>query len=100
MLEVVDDLVDFGFYATSDHLRKLLGPLFSVLASDDHQASDAQQSKTIILRIVGRILGMLGQCLIQAALTEFLVIRTSLKRDSEKTTDDAQEAQRIPGKIA
>ena len=75
VLEVVDDLVDFGFYATSDHLRKLLGPLFSVLASDDHQASDAQQSKTIILRIVGRILGMLGQCLIQAALTEFLAIR-------------------------
>ena len=70
VLEVVDDLVDFGFYATSDHLRKLLGPLFSVLASDDHQASEAQQSKTIILRIVGRILGMLGQCLIRA-LTEF-----------------------------
>ncbi len=89
VLEVVDDLVDFGFYATSDHLRKLLGPLFSVLASDDHQSSEAQQSKTIILRIVGRILGMLGQCLIQAALTEFLAIRdepiVETKRKRPKT---------------
>ena len=54
---------------TSDHFRKLLGPLFSVLATTTKQRRAA--IKTIILRIVGRILGMLGQCLIQAALTEF-----------------------------
>lgn len=73
VLEVVDDLVDFGFYATKDHLRKLCGPLFSVLSSDaEESSSEAKQSKTIILRTVGKIIGMLGQCLIQAALTEFL----------------------------
>lgn len=73
VLEVVDDLVDFGFYSTADHLRKLCGPLFLVLSSDAKESSsEAQQSKTIILRTVGKIIGMLGHCVIQAALTEFL----------------------------
>ena len=81
VLRLVEYLVDFGFYATARDLRGLLEPLFLVLDANasekqkDGTEKAVQAAKTCILRILSKVWAMMGQCLVQAALTSFMDFR-------------------------
>jgi len=101
ILDVVEALVDFGFYSNAADLRALLVPLFRVLdggtdlrsRSAPPRAAGAPpptlglardggpgaalllEAKTCIVRVLGAVWDVLGQCVVHSALTAFRELR-------------------------